>query len=65
MTLNQEDEMRSDGTQQPQSTAPVLDSSAPDPPTDEAALDGDFIIEGDGGTVDSGGQAQVPPRPPI
>ncbi len=34
-------------------------------PKDEDYLDGDFPIEGDGGTVDTAGQAQVPPpRPP-
>lgn len=31
---------------------------------DERALDGDFPIEGDGGAVDAGSQAHVPPPPP-
>lgn len=40
-------------------------ATQPMPPQDEDYLDGDFPIEGDGGTVDTAGQAQVPPpRPP-
>lgn len=37
----------------------------PQLPKDDKCLDGDFDIEGDGGTVDTAGQVQVPPpRPP-
>ncbi|HEX6864155.1 MAG TPA: hypothetical protein VF414_15105 [Thermoanaerobaculia bacterium] len=32
--------------------------------TEEPAYDGDIIIEGDGGTVDSSSKVQIPPPPP-
>ena len=31
---------------------------------DERTIDGDFPIEGDGGTVDASRQAHLPPPPP-
>lgn len=58
--LEEEDPMRSEGT--PESRISISPSDpALDPPA-EAKLDGDFTVEGDGGTVDNGSQAQVPPR---
>jgi hypothetical protein len=60
MTHNQEeDPMRSEGTPQSLGSIPAPDSTLVAPA--DAALDGDFEIEGDGGTVDNGSQAQVPP----
>lgn len=46
-------------SQTPEAPPLPINGSAP-----EDSLDGDFPIEGDGGTVDNSSQAHVPPPPP-
>lgn len=43
---------------------PEPNPAPPNGPAAEESLDGDFPIEGDGGTVASSGQVHVPPPPP-
>ena len=56
--------MKLEGSTQSQTKPPSMDPAASR--GGEEPCDGDFPVEGDGGAVDSGGQAQVPPpRPPV
>jgi len=56
--------MKLESPQDPLVTAPTPQSPDLCGRDEQASLDGDFPVEGDGGTVSAGQQAHLPPPPP-